>query len=105
MLRGPRGRARAAACCTGDRCFCAGADFASGETPNPTAPPQFRGQGWQFHFEAARVSVAPIPVIAAVQGASTGADFGLAMDLRVAPEGTGLRQSEIERLQKNGAFK
>jgi enoyl-CoA hydratase/carnithine racemase/alkylation response protein AidB-like acyl-CoA dehydrogenase len=73
--------ARDAACraivlCSEGKHFCAGADFSGGSEQGGAA----------LYREAARVFAAPLPVVAAVQGAAVGGGLGLACsaDFRVA---------------------
>jgi 2-(1,2-epoxy-1,2-dihydrophenyl)acetyl-CoA isomerase len=68
------GRCRAIVLCSEGKHFCAGADFSgSGDTG-------------ALYREAARVFAAPLPVVAAVQGAAIGGGLGLccSADFRVA---------------------
>jgi len=69
------GRARAVVLRSEGRHFCAGARLASG-TPDPAA----------IYAPAARIFAAPLPIVAAVQGAAIGGGLGLALaaDFRVA---------------------
>jgi enoyl-CoA hydratase/carnithine racemase len=73
--------ARAVVLCSEGKHFCAGADFAghSGQA-RPGA-----GGARQLYVEAVRLFRAPLPVVAAVQGAAVGGGLGLACsaDLRV----------------------
>jgi enoyl-CoA hydratase/carnithine racemase len=84
-LEGLSGTARAAVIGSEGRSFCAGADFRSADAPDPTEGGGFEAQTRAFYLQAARVFEAPLPVVAAVQGAAIGAGFGLALacDLRV----------------------
>jgi len=75
--------------------FCAGGDFSrvaeGAEAPDtpPSAPAQFGISSHDVYAEAARLLAAPLPVVAAVQGAAVGGGLGLACtaDFRVgSPE-------------------
>ena len=97
--------ARAAVLCSEGRSFCAGANFRSDEAPDPSASGGFEAQTRAFYVQAARVFDAPIPVVAAVQGAAIGAGFGLALacDVRVAGTG-GFFQANFVRLGIHPGF-
>ena len=88
-LHGLAGQARAAVLASEGRSFCAGADFRSSEAPDPTAAGTFEAQTGAFYRQAQRVFSAPVPLVAAVQGAAVGAGFGLALacDIRVVGAG------------------
>ena len=83
------GQARAVVVASEGRSFCAGADFRSGDAPDPTAEGGFETQTGAFYAQAARVYESPLPVVAAVQGAAIGAGFGLALACDVRVLGTG----------------
>jgi len=71
---------RAVVLCSQGKHFCAGADF-SRPAPSPS--------GRHLYDEAVRLFAAPVPVVAAVQGAAIGGGLGLALaaDFRVgAPD-------------------
>jgi 2-(1,2-epoxy-1,2-dihydrophenyl)acetyl-CoA isomerase len=74
--------ARAIVLCSDGRNFCAGADF----TGRSTASSVGSGGARQLYDEAIRLFEAPLPVVAAVQGAAVGGGLGLACsaDFRVA---------------------
>ena len=73
------GVARSAVICSEGRSFCAGADFRSGEAPDPTEGGAFETRTAAFYDQAARIFESPVPLVAAVQGAAIGAGFGLAL--------------------------
>jgi enoyl-CoA hydratase/carnithine racemase len=100
-----RGRARAAVLGSVGRSFCAGADFRSGDAPDPTEGGGFEAQTRAFYLQAARVFEAPVPVVAAVHGAAIGAGFGLALacDVRVVGAG-GWFQANFVRLGIHPGF-
>jgi len=104
-LDGLRGRVRAAVLGSVGRSFCAGADFRSGDAPDPTEEGGFEVQTRAFYLQAARVFEAPVPVVAAVQGAAIGAGFGLALaaDVRVVGAG-GWFQANFVRLGIHPGF-
>jgi enoyl-CoA hydratase/carnithine racemase len=79
------GRCRAAVIASEGRSFCAGADFRSDVAPDPTAGNSFVATTGAFYEQALRIFEAPVPTVAAIQGAAIGAGFGLALacDLRV----------------------
>src|ERR1700676_5285375 len=87
-VAGLRGVARAAVVCSEGRSFCAGADFRSGDAPDPTERGAFEVRTAAFYEQAVRVFDSPLPLVAAVQGAAIGAGFGLALacDLCVVGE-------------------
>ncbi len=84
-LDGLAGNARAAVLCSEGRSFCAGANFRAGDAPDPTDSGGFEARTGAFYLQAVRVFGCPVPLVAAVQGATVGAGFGLALacDLRV----------------------
>jgi enoyl-CoA hydratase/carnithine racemase len=84
-LHGLSGQARSIVLASEGRSFCAGANFRSGDAPDPTAGGGFEAQTRAFYIQAARIYESPLPVVAAVQGAAIGAGFGLALacDIRV----------------------
>ena len=88
-LEGLDGLTRAAVLGSEGRSFCAGADFRSSEAPDPTVGRDFTETTGAFYRQAVRVFAAPVPLVAAVQGAAIGAGFGLALacDLRVVGPG------------------
>src|ERR1700689_1433020 len=73
------GRARVAVVCSEGRSFCAGADFRSGDAPDPTDQGGFEARTGAFYEQAVRIFDSPLPLVAAVQGAAIGAGFGLAL--------------------------
>ena len=100
-----RGVARAAVVCSEGRSFCAGADFRSGEAPDPTEQGGFEVRTAAFYQQAVRIFDAPVPLVAAVQGAAIGAGFGLALacDLCVVGE-LGWFQANFVRLGIHPGF-
>jgi enoyl-CoA hydratase/carnithine racemase len=99
------GRARAAVVCSEGRSFCAGADFRSGDAPDPTVGGGFEAQTGAFYVQAARVYESPLPVVAAVQGAAIGAGFGLALACDVRLVGaSGWFQANFVRLGIHPGF-
>jgi enoyl-CoA hydratase/carnithine racemase len=104
-LAGLRGGARAAVVCAQGRSFCAGADFRSGDAPDPTEQGDFEVRTAAFYEQAVRVFDSPLPVVAAVQGAAIGAGFGLALacDLCVVGE-HGWFQANFVRLGIHPGF-
>jgi enoyl-CoA hydratase/carnithine racemase len=105
VVHGLPGRARAAVIGSDGRSFCAGADFRSGDAPDPTEGGGFEAQTGAFYAQAARLYEAPIPLVAAVQGAAIGAGFGLALacDMRVVGTG-GWFQANFVRLGIHPGF-
>ena len=99
------GDTRAAVVCSEGRSFCAGADFRSGEAPDPTDAQAFAARTGAFYTQAARIFTSPVPLVAAVQGAAIGAGFGLALacDLRVVGTG-GFFQANFVRLGIHPGF-
>src|SRR5579864_759079 len=100
-----RGVAGAAVVCSEGRSFCAGADFRSGEAPDPTEQGGFEVRTAAFYEQAVRVFDSPLPLVAAVQGAAIGAGFGLALacDLCVVGE-RGWFQANFVRLGIHPGF-
>jgi enoyl-CoA hydratase/carnithine racemase len=98
-------RARAAVVCSDGRSFCAGADFRSGDAPDPTDADGFATRTAAFYEQAVRVFASPVPLVAAVQGAAIGAGFGLALacDLCVVGE-HGWFQANFVRLGIHPGF-
>jgi enoyl-CoA hydratase/carnithine racemase len=96
---------RAAVVCSEGRSFCAGADFRSGEAPDPTDQSGFEARTAAFYRQAVRVFDSPVPLVAAVQGAAIGAGFGLALacDLCVVGE-HGWFQANFVRLGIHPGF-
>jgi enoyl-CoA hydratase/carnithine racemase len=78
-VAGLHGVARAAVVCSEGRSFCAGADFRSGDAPDPTEQGNFEERTGAFYKQAVRIFDSPLPLVAAVQGAAIGAGFGLAL--------------------------
>jgi enoyl-CoA hydratase/carnithine racemase len=97
--------ARAAVLCSEGRSFCAGADFRSGDAPDPTAQGGFEERTGAFYRQAVRVFDSPVPLVAAVHGAAIGAGFGLALacDLCVVGE-LGWFQANFVRLGIHPGF-
>src|ERR1700722_2473961 len=87
------------------RSFCAGANFRSGDAPDPTEGDSFAVRTGAFYAQAARVFASPVPVGAAIQGAAIGAGFGLALacDMRVVSE-AGWFQANFVRLGIHPGF-
>jgi 2-(1,2-epoxy-1,2-dihydrophenyl)acetyl-CoA isomerase len=73
------GQCRAVVLCSEGRHFCAGANFASGESLG-------EDDGPHLYDMAIRLFEQPLPVVAAIQGAAVGGGLGLALaaDFRVA---------------------
>jgi 2-(1,2-epoxy-1,2-dihydrophenyl)acetyl-CoA isomerase len=97
--------ARAAVVCSEGRSFCAGANFRSGDAPDPTEQGGFEARTGAFYEQAVRVFASPLPLVAAVQGAAIGAGFGLALacDLCVVGE-LGWFQANFVRLGIHPGF-
>ena len=104
-VAGLDGVARAAVVCSEGRSFCAGADFRSGEAPDPTDQGDFEARTGAFYEQAVRIFDSPVPLVAAVQGAAIGAGFGLALacDLCVVGE-LGWFQANFVRLGIHPGF-
>ena len=104
-VAGLGGVARAAVVCSEGRSFCAGADFRSGDAPDPTEQGDFEERTGAFYKQAVRIFDAPVPLVAAVQGAAIGAGFGLALacDLCVVGE-LGWFQANFVRLGIHPGF-
>jgi enoyl-CoA hydratase/carnithine racemase len=98
-------RTRAAVVCSQGRSFCAGANFRSDNAPDPTARQDFETTTAAFYGHAVRIFAAPVPLVAAVQGAAIGAGFGLALacDLCVVGE-NGWFQANFVRLGIHPGF-
>ncbi len=97
--------ARAAVVCSEGRSFCAGADFRSGDAPDPTEHGEFEARTAAFYIQAVRVFAAPVPLVAAVQGAAIGAGFGLALACDVCVVGEfGWFQANFVRLGIHPGF-
>jgi enoyl-CoA hydratase/carnithine racemase len=105
IVHGLPGQARAAVIGADGRSFCAGADFRSGDAPDPTDEEAFETQTGAFYAQAARLYESPVPLVAAVQGAAIGAGFGLALacDIRVVGAG-GWFQANFVRLGIHPGF-
>ncbi|HEX5189996.1 MAG TPA: enoyl-CoA hydratase/isomerase family protein [Streptosporangiaceae bacterium] len=75
--------ARAIVLCSSGKNFCAGADFTGRSTANRIGSD---GGASELYAQALRLFQAPLPVVAAVQGAAVGGGLGLACaaDFRVA---------------------
>ena len=104
-VTGLAGVARAAVVCSEGRSFCAGADFRSGDAPDPTDQGNFEERTGAFYKQAVRIFESPLPLVAAVQGAAIGAGFGLALacDLCVVGE-LGWFQANFVRLGIHPGF-
>ena len=104
-IHGLRGVARAAVVCSEGRSFCAGADFRSGDAPDPTDQSDFETRTGAFYEQAVRVFESPVPLVAAVQGAAIGAGLGLALacDLCIVGE-LGWFQANFVRLGIHPGF-
>jgi 2-(1,2-epoxy-1,2-dihydrophenyl)acetyl-CoA isomerase len=84
-----RGDCRAIVLCSAGKHFCAGADFTGRSTDSgaqQASAGNYEQGGAALYRQAARVFTAPLPVVAAVQGAAIGGGLGLACsaDFRVA---------------------
>jgi len=99
------GAARAAVVCSEGRSFCAGADFRSGDAPDPTDRGGFEVRTAAFYKQAVRIFRSPLPLVASVQGAAIGAGFGLALacDMCVVGE-LGWFQANFVRLGIHPGF-
>lgn len=75
------GACRAVVLCSEGKHFCAGANFGGGSSGEPAGP----GIS-DLYTEAVRLFAAPLPIVAAVQGAAIGGGLGVALaaDFRVA---------------------
>lgn len=99
------GRARAAMVCAEGRSFCAGADFRSGDAPDPTAKDSFETRTSAFYRQAVRIFESPLPVVAVVHGGAIGAGFGLALACDVCVVGErGWFQANFVRLGIHPGF-
>ncbi len=80
------GRCRAIVLCSEGRHFCAGANFATRNSPDTPNGPLRADDGPHLYEEAIRLFEQPLPIVAAVQGAAIGGGLGLALaaDFRVA---------------------
>jgi enoyl-CoA hydratase/carnithine racemase len=105
VVTGLRGSARAAVVCSDGRSFCAGADFRSGDAPDPTEFRSYEKRTEAFYEQAARIFDSPLPLVAAVQGAAIGAGFGLALACDVCVVGErGWFQANFVRLGIHPGF-
>jgi enoyl-CoA hydratase/carnithine racemase len=77
---------RAVVLCSEGRHFCAGANFGSGERPNPAEDVSDPTGPNPLYAEAIRCFRTSVPIVAAVQGAAIGGGLGMALlgDFRVA---------------------
>jgi 2-(1,2-epoxy-1,2-dihydrophenyl)acetyl-CoA isomerase len=99
------GQARAAVLASEGRSFCAGANFRSGDAPDPSVGGGFEAQTRAFYQQAARIYESPLPVVAAIQGAAIGAGFGLALACDIRVVGTsGWFQANFVRLGIHPGF-
>ncbi len=104
-IDGEARHSRAAVICSVGRSFCAGANFRSGDAPDPSSGDSFAQRTGAFYEQAARIFASPMPLVAAMQGAAIGAGFGLALacDVRVVGEG-GWFQANFVRLGIHPGF-
>ena len=104
-VQGLAGKVRAAVLRSEGRSFCAGADFRSGDAPDPTEGGAFEAQTRAFYLQGARIFESPVPLVAAIGGAAIGAGFGLALacDIRVVGA-TGWFQANFVRLGIHPGF-
>ncbi len=104
-IHGDARQCRAAVIASVGRSFCAGANFRSGDAPDPSSGDSFAHRTAAFYEQAARIFASPVPLVAAIQGAAIGAGFGLALacDVRVVGEG-GWFQANFVRLGIHPGF-
>jgi 2-(1,2-epoxy-1,2-dihydrophenyl)acetyl-CoA isomerase len=97
--------ARAAVVCSEGRSFCAGANFRSGDAPDPTDQGGFEARTGAFYEQAVRIFDSPLPLVATVQGAAIGAGFGLALACDICVVGElGWFQANFVRLGIHPGF-